>query len=73
MKILIVTYPEPCCEKIHVYSARCTNDMLFDVEVALEELQLEVSTDVVEDIANEMLHSRNYWLDELFCFEVITV
>lgn len=73
MKILIVTNPETCGDTIHVYTARCTDSMLFDVETAFEELGIEVPTSTVEEISNEMLHGRNYWFNETYCFEVIPV
>lgn len=72
MKILIVTNPE-AGNPIHRYAAKCTDDMLFDVETAFEELEIKVSEEIVEEIAQQLLHNRNYWYNETYCFEVICV
>lgn len=71
MNILIVTDPEN--NPIHRYAAKCTDDMFFDVETAFEELGIKTSEDLVEKIAQELLHHRNFWYNETYCFEVITV
>lgn len=69
MDILIVTNPENN-DPIHIYAAKCTDDRLFDVETAFEELGIKVSEDLVEEIAQRLLRGHNYWLNETCCFEV---
>lgn len=78
MKILIVTNPETCSDTIHVYSAKCSQKLRNDVVDALVELDLRVEpgTDVeavIDEITNELLHGRNYWFNETYCFETIVI
>ena len=77
MNILIVTNPE-AIGSIHVYSAKCSQNLRNDVIAALVELDLRVepSTDVdvvIDEITNELEHGRNYWFNETYCFEMIPV
>ena len=77
MDILIVTNPE-AIGSIHVYSAKCSQNLRNDVHAALIELDLcdEHGTDVdvvIDEITNELEHGRNYWFNETYCFEVIPV
>lgn len=77
MDILIVTNPE-INDPIHCYTAKCTDDMFFDVKTAFEELDIKVSenviiTELIEEIAQELICGRNYWFNETYCFEVVTV
>ena len=70
MKILVVTNPE-AVDSIHVYSAKCSQNLRNDVLAALVELKLR--TDLVDSITNELEHGRNYWLNEIYCFDLICV
>ena len=70
MKILVVTNPE-AVDSIHVYSAKCSQNLRNDVLAACVELKLR--TDLVDRIVNELEHGRNYWLNELYCFDLICV
>ena len=70
MKILVVTNPE-AVDSIHVYSAKCSQNLRNDVLAALVELKLR--TDLVDRIVNELEHGRNYWLNEIYCFDLICV
>ena len=77
MNILIVTNPE-AIESIHVYSARCSQNLRNDVIAALVELDLRVEPGedvdvVIDEITNELEHGRNYWFNETYCFEMIPV
>lgn len=77
MDILIVTNPE-AIESIHVYSAKCSQNLRNDVRAALIELDLcdEPGTyvdGVIDEITNELEHGRNYWFNETYCFEMIPV
>ena len=70
MKILVVTNPE-AVDSIHVYSAKCSQNLRNDVLAALVELKLRV--DLIDRITNELEHGRNYWLNEIYCFDLICV
>ena len=70
MKILVVTNPE-AVDSIHVYSAKCSQNLRNDVLAALVELKLRV--DLIDHITNELEHGRNYWLNEIYCFDLICV
>ena len=70
MKILVITNPE-AVDSIHVYSAKCSQNLRNDVLAALVELKLRV--DLIDRITNELEHGRNYWLNETFCFDIICV
>lgn len=70
--ILVVTNPENN-DTIHCYAAWCTNDRKNDVKSAFECLEFEIDDELIEEIAQELLHHRNYWYNEIYCFEVITV
>lgn len=72
MKILVVTNPE-AVDSIHVYSAKCSMNLKNDVYAALYALDLGSGLPVLDDIANELEHGRNYWLNETFCFDLICV
>ena len=72
MKILVVTNPE-AVGSIHVYTAKCSTNLKNDVFAALFELNLGNNAKLLDDIANELEHGRNYWLNETFCFDLICV
>lgn len=70
MKILIVTFPE-AGNLIHPYAKVIKNDLIEEVEEAFEELDIHVEPEVVEEIAIELEHGRNFWYDEKICFEIV--
>ena len=70
MKILVVTNPE-AVNSIHVYSAKCSQNLRNAVLAACVELKLR--TDLVDRIVNELEHGRNYWLNEVYCFDLICI
>lgn len=70
MNVLVVTNLE-AVDSIHVYSAKCSQNLRNDVLAALVELKLR--TDLVDSITNELEHGRNYWLNEIYCFDLICV
>lgn len=77
MNILVVTNPE-AVESIHVYSAKCSQNLRNDVLAAFIELGLHVEPGmdagaVIDEITKELEHGRNYWFNEIYCFEVIPV
>lgn len=72
MKILTVVNPENDTQ-ITCYAAKCSNDMLQDVETAFEELDIVVDSDIVKEIVYHLSHGYNYWYNELLCFEVVNV
>jgi len=56
MKVLIVTDVTNAsrCSSIHPYVAACTDDELWDVETAFEEMDIAVTEDDVESISAEI-------------------
>lgn len=70
MNVLVVTNPE-AVDSIHVYSTKCSQNLRNDVLAACVELKLR--TDLVDRIVNELEHGRNYWLNEIYCFDLICV
>lgn len=72
MKILIVTDPG-ANDSIHVYRAKCSLNLRNDVYAALYELDLESGLCVLDDIVKALDNECNYWLNETYCFEVISV
>lgn len=71
IKVLTVINGE--AEFPHCYTARCTDDLKADVELAFKELLIKVDAKVVEDVVQELIHGRVYWYDELYCFDIIDV
>lgn len=71
IKVLTVINGE--AEYPHCYTARCTDDLKEDVELAFKELSIKVDARVVEDVVQELLHGRVYWYDEIYCFDIIPV
>lgn len=70
--ILVVTNPENT-DPIHCYAAWCTDDRKNDVKSAFEDLGFDMDDKLIEEIAQELLHHRNYWHHETYCFETIVV
>lgn len=63
-------------DNVVVWTDTLTNDeyAIFEaVEAFFEELDIPVSTDVVEDATYLLEHGRNYWFDETYCFAVIEI
>lgn len=63
-------------DNVIVWTDTITNDeyaILEAVEAFFEELEIPVSTDLVDEAAQRLERGGNFWFDEMYCFALIEI